>query len=134
MYLPKPIEKVGKEVEFMDLQGSVDGIVSSIVKDYQNLSKSVGVVIYNHPLKDEIISNLKEKIADQEKLILLEEVKKGFYTPRGIYVMDFDNCKGLEFNKVYLVGFEMDKVGSFDEAKKAFVGVTRAMNELIIAN
>jgi DNA helicase-2/ATP-dependent DNA helicase PcrA len=133
-YLPKPIEKIGNEVSYLDLNGNSDIIVEKIIEDYSNLSKSVGVVVYNHPLKDEIISKLKEKIDDPEKLIIMEEIKKSFYTPRGIYVLDFENCKGLEFNKVYLLGFETDKIKDFEIAKKAFVGVTRAMNDLIIVN
>lgn len=134
LYLPKPIEKSGSEVISIELNGSVEELIESILEDYRNLSKSVGVVINNHPLKEEIISRLKEKIEDSEKLIILEELKKTFYTPRGIYVLDFDNCKGLEFNKVYLLGFDLNKISNFDEAKKAFVGVTRAMNELVIVN
>jgi DNA helicase IV len=98
------------------------------------LNKSIGIVINNHVLKDEIISKLKEKIDNPEKLIILEEIKKSFYTPRGVYVLDFENCKGLEFNKVYLLGFDLENINDFETAKKAFVGVTRAMNELVIMN
>jgi len=133
-YLPKPIEKVGKEVTSFSLNGSSDLLINKILEDYKDLNKSVGIVINNHPLKDEIISKLKENINDPEKLIILEEIKKSFYTPRGIYVLDFDNCKGLEFNKVYLLGFDPENIKDFETAKKAFVGVTRAMNELIIMN
>jgi DNA helicase-2/ATP-dependent DNA helicase PcrA len=133
-YLPKSIEKVGKDVIELDLNGNVDILVDLILEDYTNLSKSVGIVLYNHPLKNEIISRLKERIPDSEKLIILEEIKKSFYTPRGIYVLDFENCKGLEFNKVYLLGFKFSEINNFDLAKKAFVGVTRAMNELILVN
>ena len=133
-YLPKPIEKVGKEVTSFSLNGSSDLLINKILEDYKDLNKSVGIVINNHPLKDEIISKLKENINDPEKLIILEEIKKSFYTPRGIYVLDFENCKGLEFNKVYLLGFDPENIKDFETAKKAFVGVTRAMNELIIMN
>jgi DNA helicase-2/ATP-dependent DNA helicase PcrA len=133
-YLPKPIEKVGKEVTSFSLNGSSDLLINKILEDYKDLNKSVGIVINNHPLKDEIISKLKENINDPEKLIILEEIKKSFYTPRGIYVLDFENCKGLEFNKVYLLGFNPENIKDFETAKKAFVGVTRAMNELIIMN
>ena len=133
-YLPKPIEKIGAEVAYLDLENNSDKLVNEILKDYENLAKSVGIVIKNHELKEEIISKLKEKISDPEKLIILEEVKKSFYTPRGIYVLDFENSKGLEFNKVYLLGFNLNKIENFEQAKKAFVGVTRAMNELVIVN
>jgi len=133
-YLPKAIEKVGPEVRVLQLEEGLDNLVDEIMADYSNLSKSVGVVLYNHPLKAEIISRLKERIDNPEKLIILEEVKKSFYTPRGIYVLDFEDCKGLEFNKVYLLGFDLNNIKNFDLAKKAFVGVTRAMNELVIFN
>ena len=45
-----------------------------------------------------------------------------------------DVIKGLEFNKVYLFGFNSNKLKDFEEAKKFFVGATRAMNELVIFN
>lgn len=134
LYLPKPIEKIGADIAHLDISHSLENFVNSVMLDYQNLSKSVGIVVYRHPKKDEIISILKEKIPDPEKLIILQEIKKSFYTPRGIYVLDFEDCKGLEFNKVYLIGFDPNNIDNFDEAKKAFVGVTRAMNELIIVN
>lgn len=136
LYLPKPIEKMGEEVITYSLSTdeTLDLFRKNIISDYENLSKSIGVVFYNSELKEKIIEILKEEIKDPEKLILLEEVKKGFYTPRGIYGVDFDNCKGLEFNKVYLFGFDLNNIPDFENAKKAFVGVTRAMNELTIFN
>jgi DNA helicase IV len=69
-----------------------------------------------------------------EKLIVLSEDKKAVYSPRVVYATDFSHCKGLEFNKVYLFGFNSHKLNDFEEAKKFFVGSTRAMNELIIFN
>lgn len=134
VYLPKPIEKIGEEVKSFSLDGKPNLLIDQVLEDYKNLNKSIGIVLNNHILKDEIISKLKEKIDDPEKLIILEEIKKSFYTPRGIYILDFENCKGLEFNKVYLLGFDLEKIKDFDTAKKAFVGVTRAMNELIVMN
>lgn len=136
MYLPKPIEKIGPQVVSFDFDEakSLELFKESIIEDYKDLTKSVGVIFHNSILKEKIIDILKENITDPEKLIILEEVKKGFYTPRGIYGVDFENCKGLEFNKVYLFGFSVDKIEDFETAKKAFVGVTRAMNELVIFN
>ena len=134
LYLPKPIEKIGEEVVVVRQSDSevLDFIRQAIKEDYSNLTKSVGFIFNNKILKDEVISTLKEEISDPEKLLILDEFKKGVYTPRGIYALDFENCKGLEFNKVYLFGFDLDKVENYEEAKKAFVGVTRAMNELVI--
>ncbi len=136
LYLPKPIEKEGSEV--IQLTESRDVLLSTLREmlrnDYKNLSKSVGFIFHNSELKDEVISILKEEISDPEKLLILDEFKKGTYTPRGVYALDFDNCKGLEFNKVYLFGFDTAKISDFEAAKKAFVGITRAMNDLIIVN
>jgi DNA helicase-2/ATP-dependent DNA helicase PcrA len=136
LYLPKPIEKIGEEVVVLRQTDSevLDFIRQAVKEDYSNLTKSVGFIFNNKVLKDEVVSILKEEISDPEKLLILDEFKKGVYTPRGIYALDFENCKGLEFNKVYLFGFDLDKVENYEEAKKAFVGVTRAMNELVIVS
>ena len=44
----------------------------------------------------------------------------------------FNDCKGLEFAKVYILGLNLDKTSTFKKAKEAFVAVTRAMNEVSI--
>ena len=46
--------------------------------------------------------------------------------------MNFDDCKGLEFAKVYILGISIKSIDKFLQAKQAFVAVTRAMNELYL--
>lgn len=134
LYLPKPIEKDGPDVLVKNLnkEDLINFIRDEVRNDYSNLTKSVGFIFNNSEIKDEVVSILKEEITDPAKLLILDEYKKGVYSPRGVYVVDFDNCKGLEFNKVYLFGFDLNKISNYSEAKKAFVGLTRAMNELIV--
>ena len=132
-YLPKSIEKFGPEVVEMKLspEDSLIKFSELITKDYGDLTKSVGVIFYNFKDQETYIQRLKEICADPEKLSILSEQNKTIYSPRAIYATDFNNCKGLEFNKVYLFGFDSSKK-DFELAKKYFVGCTRAMNELVI--
>ena len=134
LYLPKSIEKVGNDVEIvkLDSEDTYKKFKEMISQDYKDLSKSIGVIFNNSSDKEKILEILKEEITDTEKLIVLDTYKKGFYSPRGVFAVDFENCKGLEFNKVYLFGFDLEKIENYEQAKKAFVGVTRAMNELTI--
>ncbi len=132
-YLPIPIEKIGKEVVETTLDNLSD-FREMLREDYKNLEKSIGLIFYNYDKNNEVVKIAEEEVSDASKLITLAELKKGFYSPRGVYIVDFDDCKGLEFNKVYLFGFNTKNVKDFEEAKKAFVGITRAMNELVILN
>jgi DNA helicase IV len=63
-------------------------------------------------------------------LIKLEKDKKIDYSAKGLYLMDFENCKGLEFSKVYLIDLNLETVNNINEAKRAFIAVSRAMNDL----
>ena len=137
LYLPKSIEKFGPEVELIDSESSEDRLKTFselIKKDFDDLKKSVGVIFYNFEEYERYISLLQKMSDNPEKLIVLSEDKKAVYSPRVVYATDFSHCKGLEFNKVYLFGFNSHKLNDFEEAKKFFVGSTRAMNELIIFN
>jgi len=137
LYLPKSIEKFGPEVELIDSESSEDRLKTFselIKKDFDDLKKSVGVIFYNFEEYERYISLLQKMSDNPEKLIVLSEDKKAVYSPRVVYATDFSHCKGLEFNKVYLFGFNSYKLNDFEEAKKFFVGSTRAMNELIIFN
>jgi DNA helicase-2/ATP-dependent DNA helicase PcrA len=132
-YLPKPIEKFGKDVLETKLD-SLNDFSKMLENDYQNLEKSIGIIFFNDERKSEIIKIATSVISDASKLITLDELKKGFYTPRGVYLVDFKDCKGLEFNKVYLFGANTSNIKDFEQAKQVFVGITRAMNELVIVN
>jgi len=46
--------------------------------------------------------------------------------------MKSEDCKGLEFSKVYVLGANPAKIKNFSFARKVFVAVTRAMNELLV--
>ena len=46
--------------------------------------------------------------------------------------MNFESCKGLEFSKVYVFSKKISSNMTFNEAKKEFVAVTRAMNDLVV--
>lgn len=129
-YLPKSIEKVGPMVREIE-EISVEKFRELIRQDYKSLEKSIGVIFYEFDHYEKYISVLKEEISDSERLIELSDNTKAIYAPRAIYVTDFKHCKGLEFNKVYVFGFNK-KVQNFEIAKKFFVAATRAMNELII--
>lgn len=134
-YLPKSIEKYGPEVKEISLskEEQLSEFIHMISSDYQDLSKSVGVIFYNFDDMQDYIKRIKEICIDPEKLSILSEQIKTTYAPRVIYATDFNYCKGLEFNKVYLFGFNKKEM-DFEEAKKYFVGCTRAMNELVIFN
>lgn len=132
-YLPKPIEKIGKDVLEFKLDNLQD-FSKMLEEDYLNLEKSIGIIFFNNEKKDEIIKIASSIVTDASKLITLDELKKGIYTPRGVYLVDFKDCKGLEFNKVYLFGANTSDIKNFEEAKQVFVGITRAMNELVIIN
>ena len=137
LYLPKSIEKFGPEVKIIDSNSSEERLstfTNLIKNDFSDLKKSVGVVFYNFEEYEKYLSVLQQMTDNPEKLIILSESKKSVYSPRVVYATDFSNCKGLEFNKVYLFGFNSNKLKDFEEAKKFFVGATRAMNELVIFN
>jgi len=134
VYLPKSIEKFGPEVLEIETKNPTekfDKFLSMIKNDYEDLSKSIGVIFYNAQEIEKYQEKLKEICSEPEKLVILNDQNKAIYSPRAIYVTDFKHCKGLEFNKVYLFGFEK-KASDFEIAKKYFVACTRAMNELII--
>ncbi len=138
-YLPKSIDRVGPEPiikhvhEFNDVIADIE---SELAKDIENLNKSIGIVCFSHNYFDAlsfIFNNFQRsgKISD-EKLITLQTDTRISYIPKGVYLSKFEDCKGLEFAKVYVLGLNLDNINNFAEAKKAFVAVTRAMNELVV--
>lgn len=134
-YLPKPINRRGNEPEIVGhdtFNDVVDRFEKQIKKDTKKLEKSIGVICMNKKYKaisEKIISKLK---IPEDKFIKLDSGKPVSYLPRAAYLTDFENAKGLEFGKVYVLGLNPDKISSFNQAKKAFVAVTRAMDELSI--
>jgi DNA helicase-2/ATP-dependent DNA helicase PcrA len=139
-YLPKSIERVGSEVSSVRFN-SVDEMVSEFVKEFskevESVKKSIGIIVYNDIVDFDSLKQTLSKISidsGKEKITLLEPSKKINYTPKGVYLMRSDDCKGLEFSKVYVLGLNKNNIENFSEARKAFVAVTRAMNELVVYN
>lgn len=134
-YLPNSINRMGGKPttkKFKTYNDMIVDFIDNIKDDIKNLDKSVGIISFN-PL---IISEIKKILLDLgvpvEKLKLLQPNERVTYIPQGVYLMEFENCKGLEFAKVYVLDLDLDKISNSTNAKKAFVAVTRAMNELTV--
>jgi len=132
-YLPKSINRVGDdpvEILFQDIDGVYKKFEEGIKGDSKKIDKSIGIICFGDTEKaEQILSKIKSL---KDKVIKLESTKKITYVPRGVYLMSADDCKGLEFSKVYILGLNLKKIKILPEARKAFVAVTRAMNELFV--
>jgi DNA helicase IV len=133
-YLPKSINRVGKEPihkNFGSQESLFNDFESMVSQDLKKIDKSLGVICYSEsdlPKVEEII----RKINPKQEITKLSENSKIHYTPTGVYLMKVDDCKGLEFAKVYVLGLNPGRIKDAEEAREAFVAVTRAMNELTI--
>ena len=138
-YLPKSINRMGQEILIEPAKNSTEKLQKlekHLRADLEKLDKSIGIIVFG----DELLVDVQNRIDSlglelhvlPEKIIKLEDHTRIAYIPKGVYVTKFENCKGLEFSKVSVVGMNLVAVNNFDEAKKAFVAVTRAMNELVI--
>ncbi len=133
-YLPKSINRTGQEPVrevFKKSSDMISRFKEMLAEDIKDFNKSVGVIVYDTTVIGEIENFLKSKFTDDE-LIILNSKSRIHYLPKGIYLMNEKDCKGLEFSKVYVIGLNLDKLSSFEEARHAFVAATRAMNELAI--
>lgn len=138
-YLPRSINRVGNEVNelvFDDIHSLTSSFLDEFSKEVKKVDKSIGVIIFEGSGLnfEELKSSLSEIEIDGGKgnITYLEPSKKINYTPKGVYLMKSDDCKGLEFSKVYILGLNVNKIKNFSGARKAFVAVTRAMNELSV--
>lgn len=132
-YLPKSINRVGTEpveIRFNNYDELYKNFEEQVEKDSKDIDKSVGIICFGETLEAEKILN-KNKVL-KEIFIKLDPSKKIIYLPRGVYLMSADDCKGLEFSKVYILGLNLKKINTISAARKAFVAVTRAMNELVV--
>lgn len=136
-FLPQSINRKGGAVVERDAeaQSIVERFLAELVKDLKEreIEKSVGIICFNknhfESIKEWLENNLSKSL--KEKLVILNPKDRIFYTPSGIYLTMFENCKGLEFAKVYVLG--MSKTPKdFPEAKMNYIAVTRAMNELVV--
>ena len=136
-YLPKSINRTGKAPniqKFDDLNAMIGNFKTEHMKEIENFEKSIGIICFNNNDFNEIRSLLENNKETSKRLVVLESAKRIAYTPRGIYLMRAEDCKGLEFAKVFVTGMDIKKIKNYNDAKKAFVSVTRAMNELEIFN
>ncbi len=134
-YLPKSINRIGDEPSVYEgdtINDVINLFKQELLLDLESIDKSVGIICMNeeyYKKVDALLSNIK---IPEDKLIKLDEADRIHYLPRAIYLSHFKDCKGLEFGKVYVLGLDLEKIENFHEAKKAFVAVTRAMDELSI--
>lgn len=134
-YLPIPIDRKGAKPNIKQCATNNDviaGVTSELETDIKKLDKSIGIICLNEKYLKQINKILLASSLPKEKIVRLEEKERIRYLPRAVYLTHFDNCKGLEFGKVYVVGLNPTKINTFVDAKKAFVAVTRAMNDLSI--
>ncbi len=130
-FLPQSINRAGPgvvEVTRADLLGLLQ-------QDIQDIDRSVGIICFDAYDFETIGTDLENNYRGvlKDKLVILNPKDRIFYTPRGMYLTTFENCKGLEFAKVYVVGMSKTPHDLL-EAKMNYVAVTRAMNELVIVD
>ena len=94
--------------------------------------RTVGIISFQPNLLNELYDGFAKAGFDTENLHILDSSQQIAYKPNGIYFMDVDNCKGLEFASVYVIDLELKRIKNVHEARQAFVSVTRAMNKLSI--
>ncbi|MBI2414631.1 hypothetical protein HYV31_02195 [candidate division WWE3 bacterium] len=133
-YLPISINRVGAKPEVKSFPTNNDMLVEfekNIIKDVKALNKSIGIICMDENLLDNV-EKIITKLKLGQEFIKLNDNDRISYLPRAVYLTHFENCKGLEFGKVYILGLNLSEVANFTDAKKAFVAVTRAMDELHI--
>lgn len=132
-YLPIPINRMGPEPE-INMYSSDDEMLSALelvlTEDLKNLDKSIGIICYSRDYYLTVAQILDRLNIEENKLVKLDSRFSITYQPKAIYLTMFQDCKGLEFAKVYNLGLNPQNVRSYIDAKKAFVGITRAMNEV----
>jgi DNA helicase II / ATP-dependent DNA helicase PcrA len=134
-YLPKSINRAGPEPEVLSytrINDVLDGLTEQLSKDTINLNKTVGIICSNEELINKSADIIRRLGVPEDKIIHLDTKKRISFISRGFYISNFHECKGLEFSKVYVLGRDPHQAANFNEAKKYFVAVTRAMNELVI--
>ncbi|OGC77121.1 hypothetical protein A2619_00375 [candidate division WWE3 bacterium RIFOXYD1_FULL_39_9] len=134
-YLPKSINRSGKEPEVLIFESNEElnsHLKKTLGEEAKNIDKSIGVICFNDDTVNELEAHLLKTVDEKEHLVRLDSRKTISYIPKGIYLMNAFDCKGLEFAKVYIVDLNINKIHNYRQARSAFVAVTRAMNELHI--
>jgi len=132
-YLPKSINRTGPDPEIIKFGGNQEMLTvlkTELEKDVKDLNKSIGIICFDDNHFIDVKSVVSKLGLNENRIIELQEDKRINYIPKGLYYTMFDNCKGLEFSKVYVLGLNPNNLKNENEAKKAFVAVTRAMNDL----
>lgn len=134
-FLPKSINRKGVNPEIINTP-SFDETLSilkkELEKDITETNKSIGVICIDENIFEQVDSELNNMRIENSLYVKLDSKKRITYIPNGVYLTRFEDCKGLEFAKVYVLGLDLDKLNNFKDAKRAFVAVTRAMNEVVI--
>jgi DNA helicase II / ATP-dependent DNA helicase PcrA len=134
-YLPVSVNRNGVSPHDEQLASAgeiIDTFNNMVGRDLAELNKSVGVICFDDTLMAETERVLTGLKLGKTPLIKLDKTKRINYLPRGVYYMHANDCKGLEFSKVYVLGLNLAKIKEPAEARKAFVAITRAMNELVV--
>jgi len=135
LYLPKSIDRNGEIPTAIEVDRNND-VAAKFLKrlemDSVNYNKSIGIIFYDEDMLNQFKSILEGISVIKDRLIVLDETKRINYISSGIYLMNFESCKGLEFSKAYVFSKKKGLNITFDEAKKEFVAVTRAMNDLVV--
>lgn len=132
-YLPNSINRRGEDPLIVTTNSEdemFEEFKKNISEDLKDINKSIGIICFDQELMPKVGDYLSQNIKDLDMLIKLDATKKISYIPKGVYYMNTTDCKGLEFAKVYVLGLNFNKIKNYSIAKRAFVAVTRAMNEL----
>ncbi|MDC0449164.1 hypothetical protein OAL67_00990 [bacterium] len=132
-YLPKSINRHGenpKTFKFSTYDEMIQDFKQKILAETADLDKSIGIICFNNDTYYNVEQILDESAVPRQNIIKLDPSKPINYIPRGVYLSKFEDCKGLEFSKVFVLDLDIDKIKNYEFAKKAFVAVTRAMNEV----
>ena len=132
LYLPKSIDRNGEVPEVTRNNDVENEFLMKLETDSLNYNKSIGIIFYDSNLLNKFKLILEKTNVIKDRLIVLDETKRISYISSGIYLMNFESCKGLEFSKVYVFSKKISSNMTFNEAKKEFVAVTRAMNDLVV--
>jgi DNA helicase-2/ATP-dependent DNA helicase PcrA len=134
-YLPIPIDRHGavpNMKSYSNYSELINHLIEEVKADLVSLTKSIGVIVYDEVLYNAVDEALSSLLQDNDHFIKLDADKQIRYIPKGVYLTKFEDVKGLEFSKIYILGLKLGDIKTFKDAKSAFVAVTRAMNEVLI--
>jgi len=132
-YLPEPFDRNGKNPKVIEV-ATKEQILESIIKDITDLKNkgnkgAVGILEPNDKSLQKTFDYLKSK---KLKFSLITEDFKNF-TSTGIYLVNQELVKGLEFDTVFIIDPNQKLFPPTPlSAKKLFVMCTRAINNLYI--